>query len=91
MMYAFFCWFLPELLEDGENGLSDFFRSLLAEGYQRLLELDAHIAFYTQSLMDYSRQNEACQRLQTIPGYGPIVASVFYSMVTYQRLRRLCD
>ncbi|MCP4406534.1 MAG: IS110 family transposase [Gammaproteobacteria bacterium] len=73
--------FLPELLEDGENGLSDFFRSLLAESYQQLLELDAHIAFYTQSLMDYSRQNEACQRLQTIPGYGPIVASVFYSMV----------
>ncbi|MCP5017684.1 MAG: IS110 family transposase [Ketobacter sp.] len=68
-------------LEDGENGLSDFFRSLLAESYHQLLELDAHIAFYTQSLVDYSRQNEACQRLQTIPGYGPIVASVFYSMV----------
>ena len=82
---------LPGLLEDGENDLSVFFRSLLSESYHQLLELDAHIAFYTQSLMDYSRQNEACRRLQTIPGYGPIVASVFYSMVgtgeAYQRGR----
>jgi len=72
---------LPELLEDGENSLSDFFSSMLAESYYQLVELDAHIAFYTQNLMDYSRQNEACQRLQSIPGYGPIVASVFYSKV----------
>ncbi len=28
-----------------------------------------------------SRLNEACRRLQTAPGYGPIVASVFYSAV----------
>ncbi len=72
---------LPELLADGENGLSDLFRQLLAQGYQQLQELDVHIDFYTQELVYQSQQDDACQRLQTIPGFGPIVASVFRSVV----------
>jgi len=72
---------IPELLEDAENGLNDLFRQLLAQCYQQLQELDEHIAFYTQTLEVQNQQNEACQRLQTIPGFGPIVASVFYATV----------
>lgn len=72
---------IPEILEDGENGLSDFYRCLLARDYQRLQELDAHIEAYTQELLTHSQQNDACQRLQSIPGFGPIVASVFHSQV----------
>ena len=72
---------IPELLEDAENGLSDLFRQLLAQGYQQLQELDKHIRFYTQTLEVQNQQNEACQRLQTIPGFGPITASVFYSII----------
>jgi transposase len=72
---------LPGLLEDGENGLSDLFRQLLAQGYQQLQELDGHIDFYTQELVYQSQQDDTCQRLQTIPGFGPIVASVFHSVV----------
>lgn len=72
---------LPELLEEAGNGLSDFFRCLLAQDYRRLRELDAHIDFYTRELVARSRQSEVCQRLQTLPGYGPIVASSFHSVV----------
>lgn len=72
---------LPEILECAENGLSVFFRRLLARSYQQLLELDALVEAYTQELKALSQQDEACQRLQTIPGYGPIVASVFRSVV----------
>jgi len=72
---------LPELMEDAENGLSDRFRRLLAQSYRELRELDEHIDFYTQEMVRESQQSEACQRLQTIPGYGPIVASVFHSVV----------
>jgi len=72
---------LPELMEDGENGLSALFRRLLAQGYQQLRELDGHIDIYTRELGHQSQQDEACQRLQTIPGFGPIVASVFHSVV----------
>ncbi len=82
---------IPVWLEDGENGLSDFFRRLLSQSYQQLQRLDEQIDVYTQELQRHSQQNEACQRLQSIPGYGPIVASVFYSQVgsgeAYQRGR----
>ncbi len=70
------CW-----LEEADNGLSDFFRRLLAQSYQQLQTLDDDIDDYTRELKRYSQQSDACQRLQTIPGYGPIVASVFYSQV----------
>jgi len=72
---------VPELLEDAENGLSDLFRRLLAQRYRQLQELDGHIDGYTHELVRQSQQHEACRRLQTIPGYGPIVASVFHSVV----------
>ena len=72
---------IPEVLEDAENGLSNLFRSLLAQGYEHLKELDHHIEFYDQQVLTYNRQNAACQRLQTIPGFGPMVSSVFYSVV----------
>lgn len=72
---------LPELLEDAGNGLSELFRRLLAQSYRQLRELDAHIEDYTRELGRQSKQSAACQRLETIPGYGPIVASVFYSVV----------
>jgi transposase len=72
---------VPELLEEAGNGLSDFFRPLLADCYQQLKELDAHIDFYTQALKEHARDNDAVQRLQTIPGFGPVVASVFHAFV----------
>ncbi|MGB5307126.1 MAG: IS110 family transposase [Gammaproteobacteria bacterium] len=72
---------LPALLEDADNGLSDLFRRILAQGYQQLQDLDGHIEDYTQELKRQSQQDDACQRLQTIPGFGPIVASVFHSVV----------
>jgi transposase len=69
------------LLEDADNGLSTTFRNLLARRYEQLVELDGHIEFYTRELEIQSRQDDACQRLQEIPGYGPIIASAFYSTV----------
>jgi transposase len=79
---------LPAVLEDAENGLSEVFRQLLAQGYRHLCELDAHIKAYTTQLMTQAQQSAACQRLQTIPGFGPIVASVFHAMVGEGRAYR---
>lgn len=69
------------LLEDPDNSLSMSFKNLLARRYEQLVELDGHIAFYTHELEIRSQQDDACQRLQEIPGYGPITASAFYSNV----------
>jgi transposase len=72
---------IPLLLEDAENELSDAFRALLARGYEQLVEIEGHIDFYTDQVKAHSRQNASVRRLQTLPGYGPIVASVFASVV----------
>jgi transposase len=72
---------LPEWLEDGENGLSELFRRLLAMSYERLQELDRRISEYDKEVKRQSQADEACVRLQTLPGFGPIVASVFRSQI----------
>jgi transposase len=72
---------IPELLEDAGNGLSELLRRLLAERYRQLRELEAHLAAYTRELARHSTASEACQRLQGIPGYGPVLASAFHGMV----------
>lgn len=72
---------LPEILEDGENGLSDLFRELLSACYQEVLHLDGRIQQLDRQLNQQVCSNEACQRLQTLPGFGPVVSSVFYSHV----------
>ena len=72
---------LPELLEDAENGSSDFFRPLLSRSYEQMCELDAHIEFYTRVLHEHARRDETVRRLQTVPGFGPVVASVFHAFV----------
>jgi len=72
---------IPLLLEDAQNGLSDLFRELLARRYEQLVELDAHIEFFTNKLKILARRDDSCQRLQTIPGFGPIVASAFQAVI----------
>lgn len=68
---------LPALLEDAENGLSGRFRALLQRQYERLLALQEELAWYEQQLKQQAAKDEDCQRLQTVPGFGPIVSSVF--------------
>ena len=72
---------VPEVLEDAQNGLSDYFRPFLQRCSEQLRELDAHIEFYTRALHEHAKRDEAVQRLQTVPGYGPVVASVFHALV----------
>jgi len=72
---------LPEVLGDGDNGLSAAFRRWLECERRQWLELDAHVAELTAELATLARQDDRVQRLQTVPGFGPIVASAFASVV----------
>ncbi len=53
---------LPDLLTDGDDGLSERFRRLLAHRYEQLLELDQHLNFYADELASISR--EECHFLE---------------------------
>jgi len=72
---------LPELLEDGDKGLSGGMRRLL-DGLRRdLVQLDERVAEVEAVIVAEARANEACVRLQTIPGIGPLTASALVSAV----------
>lgn len=72
---------LPALLEDGGNGLSDLFRELLAEQYAQVVQLDERLAVFDRRLAAIGTTDEACRRLQGIPGIGPVVATALVASV----------
>lgn len=70
---------VPELLEDAGNGLAPRSRELLADLQQHWLERDQRILRYDHELESIARDNPVCQRLQTVPGIGPVNAALLYS------------
>ena len=63
---------VPELLAQSNDELSPLFRSLLQRRYEHLVALDEEIAWHDQQLLTQSQADECCQRLQTLPGIGPM-------------------
>lgn len=66
----------PLALEDAENELSVRARELLHRHYQRFLELEEELAWYSQEVERQAKADEVCQRLNEMPGVGPVVASL---------------
>lgn len=66
---------LPDILEDGENGLICDFRILLAELAEELRSLDDRVKFYDARMQARARTDERSRRLLAVEGIGPVVAS----------------
>lgn len=72
---------LPDLLADADNGLSFRLRALLARLLERWRALDTEIEEVTVLLTDFARQSDLCQRVMTVPGIGPIIATALVAAV----------
>jgi transposase len=72
---------LPRILEDAELELSGMFRVLLAQLQLELQQLAARIEQMDTVIQQEARENEACQRLTTIPGVGPVTATALIGAV----------
>ena len=66
---------LPEILEDAGNGLSERFRTELHGLLEELRHLDERVAHYDSQIQAIAEASESVQRLMTIPGIGPLVAT----------------
>lgn len=66
---------LPDILEDGENGLPGLFRQLLTRLLAHLKELDRQVGEVEQQIKLWHRDNEASQRAAGRRGVGPLTAS----------------
>lgn len=58
---------LPEILEDGDNGLLGLMRALLSTLLTHLKELDQQIAALEREIVAWHRRNENSRRLERAP------------------------
>jgi transposase len=72
---------LPRILEDAELNLSGSFRVLLAQLQVELAQLNGRIEQMDEVIQQRAREDEACQRLTTIPGIGPVTATALVAAI----------
>ena len=72
---------LPEILEDGENGLPGMMRQLLQRLVEHFKTLDKQVGEIEREIKLWHRENENSRKLEDIPGIGPITASAYAAMV----------
>ena len=70
------CW-----LEDAENGLTHYFRSLLYGLWDDLLILDDRMCEMDKTIKRLAKDNEDCVRLQKLRGVGPMTSTAMVATV----------
>jgi len=72
---------VPEILEDGENGLPGTMRNLIERLTENLKEMDRQAKELEAQIQLWHRDNAASRKLAEIPGLGPITASAIVATV----------
>jgi transposase len=72
---------LPDILADATLRLSDSFRVLLAQLGLEMDQLTSRIEQMDAVIHRTATENEACQRLTTIPGVGPVTATALVAAI----------
>jgi transposase len=63
------------IVADSGNGLDATMRGLIDQLLAQLRQIDGQVQDLERQIKTQARANEACQRVQAIPGIGPITAS----------------
>jgi transposase len=72
---------LPIILGNNPNNLGGLILGCLSELYERFNYLDKKISDYDKKIEGVFKNNEACQRLEKIPGIGKLGATILASML----------
>lgn len=72
---------LPLALEDAENGLTPVAREVLAQAEVELRQADKELDQLQQRLVAHAAADPAFARLQTIPGFGPVISAVLLGAI----------
>ena len=72
---------LPNIIDDEENDLTPLSRQLLLSQYNVLISTREKVLELNQQIELSNKHNEYCQRLQALPGIGPIISSALYAAV----------
>jgi len=72
---------LPEILEDGENGVPGMMRELIERLGENLKDMDKQVGELERQIKLWHRDNEQSRKLEAIAGIGPITASAYVASV----------
>ena len=72
---------IPDILEDAENSLPEIMRHLLRRLNDHLAELNHQAEELELQVKLWHKNNEASQKLEAIPGIGPITASAIVATI----------
>jgi transposase len=72
---------MPGVLEDAENGLPGLSRDLFSRLFQHFRELDRQVKELELRIRAWHRASAASQRLEEIPGIGPLTASALVASI----------
>ncbi len=72
---------LVDAIEDAENGLSGLCREELRVLLDEFCALEQNIARLDKKLGTFVKEHDICQRLMTMAGTGPVVASALYASI----------
>ena len=74
-------WFIPELLSNLENELTPMARDAIAELHDLFRDLDRRIVLFDKKIDAVFRNSEPCQRITTIKGVGPKIATAIVAAI----------
>jgi transposase len=72
---------LPAILESADSEVSDILRQLVSDLYLDLKRLDERKIKLDESIKALANDSEDCQRLMSVPGVGPLIATAFVAAV----------
>jgi len=72
---------LAGILEDAENELTPFARTLFSSLCQELYGVDERVKTLDKKVKQLANEHPICQRLMAIPGIGPMVATAVLSAI----------
>jgi transposase len=76
---------LPFIIGDLDNGLTVRARKYLSKLHGEFTDCDVLIAEYESEIKTFAKTDEACKRIQQIPGVGPITATAIVAHVGLAR------
>ena len=72
---------LPNILIDETNTLTTKGRAIFYQLYDEVIDIEKRLKSCDTQVLNETQNNVICQRLQTIPGVGPVTATAIYAAV----------
>ncbi|ABM25460.1 Transposase IS116/IS110/IS902 family [Shewanella putrefaciens] len=72
---------LPDILIDEANTLTTKGRAIFYQLYDEVIDIEKRLKSCDTQVLNETQNNVICQRLQTIPGVGPVTATAIYAAV----------